>query len=301
MNLSKNRSRASLILTTSVLSLSTLLLAGCSASTTEAPAAATAETQSAQAQGPRGVGGEIASVDGDLLQVQSTDSQTAVRFSADTAITAQVAASLSDVTVGMCITGRSGAPGADTDDTAALSTVAISAAVDGECGLSGGAPGGMPGGDTPEGAGPGSGELSEPPEPPAGSSADQPDAPTGNPEGDRPEGGFGGLTIGVVTAVSGQTITVETTTTADVTVDAATTFTKTQDATSDALVLGACVVATGEYDDETYAATAIVVSEAGEDGCTRGIGGAGSGGGAGGDRLAGAPGDGGTQSGEANE
>lgn len=84
------------------------------------------------------------------------------------------------------------------------------------------------------------------------------------------------MTSGLVTAVDGSTITVTstaqdgTTSTKTVTVDDSTTYTTTQAATADALTAGRCVMASGTADSSGgYAATALVVSDKGADGCTQ--------------------------------
>lgn len=253
-----------------MLGVASLLLAGCSSASPEAAA----ETQQqgepapeAAERGPMGVSGKIAVVKDGLLQVQDDDSQTAVTFAGDTAITQQVPATLSDVVAGACITAIGGADGA------ALTSVTITQPVEGECstglGSMGGGPGGGAGGEAPEGF--------EPP-----TDGEMPAPPDG---AEMPEGGFGGLTSGKVTAVNGSTIGVEAvsldggTSTQEVVADDATVFMKTESATSEALVVGACVVAVGEYEGEAYAAVSLAVSEAGDGGCGAGFGGADFGGG----------------------
>lgn len=236
---------------------------------------------SGEQPGGGGVTGEIAAVADAVLQVQGDDGQTAVSWDDATTITQTVTAALSDVTVGSCVV----AVGASDDGTAATS-VTIGAAVDGECtGGFGGAGGGMPGGGempgdgempsgmpsgAPDGQAPGDGEQ------PSGMPTDLPDGAAG--------GGFGGVTAGLVTAVDGSTITVESTgfgddaetTTATVTVDDATTYTTTAGADATAITVGRCVVAQGESDDSgKVAATSLALSDAGDDGCSTGFGGRG--------------------------
>ncbi|WP_290802960.1 hypothetical protein [Herbiconiux sp.] len=236
--------------------------------------------------GGGGTSGEIAAITGTTLQVQDTDSQTAVTYSDSTTITQTVAAALSDVTAGVCVTtvsggfGGAGAPGSSSTDSSstdaastAATSVTISAATDGTCttgfGGAGGfaAGGGTPPTDFPDGAMP----------------TDVPDGvmPTGAPDGSSGAGaaGFGGFASGLVTAVSGTTITVQTTSadgttsTTDVTVDGTTTYSTTKTADASALVVGACVLAQGESDSSgTVAATSLAVSEAGDSGCSTGFG-----------------------------
>ncbi len=258
-----------------VLSLSAFALVGCSSSGDDS-AAAQQPVGTAQAEQtmPRGVSGEIAYVDGDTLQVQGSDSQTAVTFTSDTVITQEVAAALSDVTAGVCITGIG-------EEGVALTSVAIADAVDGECafGFGGGAFGfgggaGFDPENLPEGVEPPSGDGQRPNMPEMPEGGEMPETPDGAPDG----AGFGGLASGLVTAVDGSTFTVESTSmggetsSQEFTVDDATSFTRTQTAGSEALAVGACAVAAGEYVGESYAATSIAVSEAGDAGCDSGFG-----------------------------
>jgi hypothetical protein len=119
---------------------------------------------------------------------------------------------------------------------------------------------------------------------------DAPDgAPTGAPDGgDRSGGsGFGAVTAGLVTAVDGSTITVQPggaagddSGTATITVDDATTYSTTVAADASAMSVGRCVTAQGEADDSgQVAATSLVLSDAGEEGCSTGLGGRGGSGG----------------------
>ncbi|MGD8169829.1 DUF5666 domain-containing protein [Herbiconiux sp. P16] len=273
-----------------------LALSACSASGSASDAATPAPTGSAAAPaegapafGGGGVSGEIAAISGSTLQVQDTESQTAVSYSADTAITRTVEGSLSDVTVGGCVTAFvGGAPTSDesADDSGAAASVIISAAVDGACTTGAFAGGGTP----PDGANGFDGgtpptDLPEGMTPPT----DLPDGvmPTGAP-GAGGGAGFGGLTTGLVTAVSGTGFTVQataadgTTSTEEVTVDDSTSFTRTESTDSSALVVGACVTAMGEADDKgSVVATSLAVSTAGDNGCSAGFGGQRPGGGQG--------------------
>lgn len=282
--MSRTRSRLLLLpATVAVLAL----LAACSddPGTAAAEAAPSQAPQAAGAQrGPGGgVTGEIAAVSDALMQVQGDDGQTAVAWDDGTAITQTVAASLSDVTAGVCVVAVS-ASGTAGDDTAATATsVAVSAATDGECGgFPGGAGGGQQPGDgfdRPEGA---------PTDMPDGAPTDRPDgAPTDLPDDARTGGmggGLGGMTAGLVTAVAGDTITVESarpdddeTNTATITVDDATTYTTDADADATAITVGRCVSAQGEADDSgQVAATSLRLSDPGDDGCTQVMAGRGS-------------------------
>lgn len=291
---------------------SVLVLAGCTAGTSQAaaPTASDAPQQQGgdgpQRSGPGGGGGasgEIASVTGTVLQVRSTDSQTAVTWTDATTFSATVAGTLADVTVGSCVVAVSTASADDTtgDDTAGTDAPVEATSIqvtrptdDGTCaGGFGGGPG--LGGDRPDGA---------PTDLPTMPEGERPDgAPT-----DLPPGGgmrsFGGGAVGTVTAVDGSTLTVESTgpddatTTRTVTVTDATTYTTTVAADASAVVVGQCASARGEADDSgKVTATSITVSAPTDGECSVGMVqrfGGGPGGGAG----PGGPGggqDGGTQ------
>lgn len=203
--------------------------------------------------GMPGAFGTIAAVEGDVLQVQSERTgQVAVTVAADTEITDQVAAELSDVEVGACVVVRNSGDAESGSVTA--ESVAISA---GDDGCTAG-PGGRRG----------SGQM------PTGRPTDMPsDVPTGAPRG---RGGFG--VTGEVTAVDANGFTVLAATPGDesqeetaVEVDGATTYTTEQAGEASALVVGRCVRATGEA-DETGAVTAeeIDVSDPADGECALG-------------------------------
>jgi hypothetical protein len=262
---------------------SVLVLAGCSASTSDAaaPAASAApqkqqQGDGAQRSGPGGGGGtsgEIASVTGTVMQVRSTDAQTAVTWTDDTTFTASVAGALSDITVGSCVVAVSTATTGDsTDATAPLAATSIqltTAADDGTCA------GGFGGGQRPDGA---------PTDMPSMQAGDRPsgaptDMPSGAPGGMR---GFGGVASGKVTAIDGSTLTVEVTgqddatTSRTVTVTDATTYTKSVTADATAVVVGQCASARGEADDSgKVTATSITISAPTDGVCTTGFAGRG--------------------------
>ena len=252
----------------------TLAACGGGAGTTKAQAAAPAASASAgtrsgsgTAQQDRGgVRGTIAAVTGQLMQLQDTSSQTAVAWTSSTTITAQVAGTLADVKPGVCVLAVTAPTGTSSTASAsgAATSVAISQPVNGACtagfGAGTGGTHGAPGGGMPSGApsgAPGYGNR------PSG-------APTGG------AGGFVRPVDGLVTAVSGGTITVQTTTgapgttaggatpttgTATVTVDSATTFRTTKAADASAIVVGQCATARGQADSSgKVTATSIVVS-----------------------------------------
>lgn len=256
-----------------------VLLAACSGGSDDTAgadsSAAATQAPAAQQGGTRGGGGttgEVAAVSDALLQVQGDDGQTAVTWDDATTISQTVTAALADVTVGSCVVAMTSAD----DDAAAATSVAITSPVDGEC--TGGLGGGAGGGGMPGGAAPADGEL------PDGAPTDLPEmpdgVPTGGTGGEPPAGGgFGGITAGLVTAVDGSTITLEPgddATAATVTVDDATTYTRTVTADATAIAVGRCVTAQGASDSSgQVAATALVLSDAGDDGCSTGFGGRG--------------------------
>src|SRR5450631_4771229 len=102
------------------------------------------------ARGFPGATGLLAQIDGKTLQVQGTDTQTAVSYSAKTTFTNTVAAKLSDVVVGVCVQARSAQPASGTGGAAptaapsattgpvVAATVEISPAVNGTCSARGG-------------------------------------------------------------------------------------------------------------------------------------------------------------------
>ncbi len=243
----------------------TLALAGCATTDTVEETVEAADTTAAQAAPERvasGVTGEIAYVADGLMQVQDTDSQTAVSYADDTTITAQVAGSLSDLEVGDCVFVTT-----DADDATLATLVTVTAAVEGECGIAGFAGGG---GASADGAAPGGDARAD-------GTAPEGEAPTDAPEGAGGGGaptGFAAVTAGTVTAVDASGFTVEATgpddatTSTTLSVTEATSIVVTADADASALVVGQCVTAQGEADTSGgYAATALVVSEPGDEGC----------------------------------
>ena len=271
--------RHTLATTTATVALVSLAACG-SSSTGSSTSAGQPSTQASTAAGAatgagNGASGQIAAITGKTLQVQNqTDGQVAVTYTAQTAITAQVAAALEDVKVGSCVTvtpvmSASGAPSAQSGNTGTLAAgnVRISQPTNGDClgGLGTMRPGGSASG-FPSGR-------------PSG-------FPSGRPSGFASGGPGGGRTFafganGKVTAVSATGFTVasqfpgtssqaprDTT----VTVSGSTTYTTTKPGDSSALKVGKCVVATGQSDD-TGAVTAdrLVVSDPVNGSCTGGF------------------------------
>lgn len=231
-----------------------------------------------------GTRGTIAAIDGTTLQVQNDQSgQVAVSYTAATTITAQVTGSLSDIVVGSCV--RVTGVGETADDTTPLTaaTVTVTEKVDGTCSAWAGAGGGGAGRSdgAPDGGSPSTDFPERAPE----------RAPGGALDGAR---GFGSGASGEVSAVDASTITLEVsvpgddaTTSTSVLLDDTTTVTVTQDSDAASLVVGECVVATGDADSTgAVTAEAIQLSDPVDGACQ--AGGPGGFGGAGG---RGAPGD----------
>lgn len=248
---------------------------------------------SASGQGFPGASGKVAAISGKTLQVQSEQTgQVAVTYTATTTFTEAVKASATAVKVGSCVTVR---PTTDQATTAAAAgpvtaaSVQLSDPVKGECGVRGGfaAGGGFGGGAGGGGVGQNGGGGTRP----SG-------APTGAPGSGRAGGGFGGVrpVSGLVTAVSGSTITVAavtfgggrqagaaagtaspaatpTTTSVEVTTTAATTYTKTVSAAAKDLAVGQCVTAIGSANDTGAVTATMIASQPAIDGeCASGFG-----------------------------
>jgi hypothetical protein len=247
---------------------SALALAGCAAApqTVETPA----PVQSQQERpGGGGVSGLIAAADDGLLQVQSADEQTAVSYTAETTVSAQVDGALGDIAVGDCVVAIT------PSDADTATSVILNDPVDGECtggfggALAGGAVGPQFDGEAPEGA-------------PTGFPTDG-SAPSGAPTDFAVNGDIGTFASGQVAAIDGDTITVDSraigpdadsdqTTPTEVVVGADTAVTVTVAADASALVVGQCVAAQGEADDAGgLAATSLTVSAPGDEGCNRGL------------------------------
>lgn len=275
-----------------------MFVAACGGGTSATGNAAAAPTTAASGNGAGGAAGGrrafpgttglLAQIDGKTLQVQGTDAQTAVTYSASTTFTNTVAAKLSDVVVGVCVQARSARPAAGAGGAAptaapsattgpiVAATIEISAAVNGRCSAGGGL---RMGGARPPGA------------------AGQPAGPAGAPNPGRTRGpggggngfsgGFSGLgAFGKVTAVNGAGFTIEsirpqngTATTAAPTTEtvqtpAGTKYTRTGAANAKALVIGLCVTALGKADDTgSITATSIMLRPAENGSCSSGFGG----------------------------
>ncbi|MFE6733942.1 hypothetical protein [Microbacterium sp. NPDC057650] len=267
MTLTASRLRTALV-ASSLLVAGGLLLAGCSSADASADSSkgggssSNAGQQQRQQQSPRGVSGLIASADDGLLQVQSTNEQTSVRYSDDTTVTTRVTVDASSIAVGDCVMIMTDA---DSDAKTATSVTVTEASDDGTCGM-GGFPGGAPSGERPEGM-------------PTDIPKDRPtDMPTDGPGG---RGGFGSMVSGAVTGVSASKVTVDAvsfgedqkTTSTEVALNADTTITGTAAATTADIKTGLCVMATGKADDAGgYDATALALSDPDDSGqCSGGF------------------------------
>ncbi len=273
---------------TALLPVAALVLAGCGGATASTPAGAggtTASPPSAGAGGPgngsrRGpaASGEIAAASPGALQVQNSTSQTTVTYTKSTRFSKTVTAV---VAAGDCVTAT-GTPVSGSSDALTATTVRVVSVGAGACRLAdngdrNGRPGGTPPTGAPGGAGPG-----------------------GN-------GGNVAVAFGTVTSVSGSTVRLSGNLRAGfrpstapapypsasppatpsavpvtVTLTSSTTVTKAVSATSAAATVGRCATAEGTTDSKgAVAATSIVVSDKGPNGCSFGggrrFGGGGSG------------------------
>jgi len=234
-----------------------------------------------QGGGMPGAFGKIAAKSGKTLQVQGSDSQVAVTYTAKTSITQQVTGSIKDVKVGTCVTvmpaeGSSGsasaggsAAGSGSASTSApvtAGTIRIAAAVNGSCDSGRGFGGQRGGGGRPSGA-------------PSGMPSGMPsDFPSGGASG-APRGGRMFGTSGKVTAVTADGFTVaarapgsKATAKVSVEVGSTTTVTTTRSASASALKVGKCVSATGKSDDTgAVSASRISLSDPVDGECTGGF------------------------------
>lgn len=233
-----------------------------------------------QRRGLPGASGLIAAASPGILQVQSTDSQTTVTYSASTRFSQVVTAA---VAVGDCVV-VTGAPATGSSTALTATSVRIEARVDGACptatgragtgGFGGGEGGGNGGGNGGANGFP-NGAPSGVPSFPGGGAR-----PSGAPSGSFPGRDFAFAT-GSVTAVQGSTVTVQgvlraprarasaspspqptTPTSITVMLSSDTTVTKTVAATSKVAVVGVCATAIGKANDRgDIAATSVTVSK----------------------------------------
>ncbi|MFI5060824.1 MAG: DUF5666 domain-containing protein [Actinomycetales bacterium] len=235
------------------------VLAGCSAAAPAAPAASRAGHAPGSfgrngIPGGGGIFGQIAAVNGNTLQVQSQSAQTAVNVSASTTILQTAKATASDVTVGSCIVASAfpaAGSSASSSPSGAVTSVSISAATNGTC-TGGGFRFGPRNGTRP-------------------SASPRPSTPR--------NGAFTAPVTGLVTAVSGSTITVSVKNSSgaasskEVTTSSSTAYTLTSSATSAALSVGRCAAVRGATGTSgAVAATSVTVSDPGANGCSAGFG-----------------------------
>lgn len=256
-------------------------LAGCSGGDTTSAQASTAEpsaSSTASAPGPQdsvgnpgpvggpAVSGLVAAVAGGVAQVQSTSAQTAVSWTAETAVQRTVTADIGAVTVGSCIlaipTNTGGTSSSAASAEVLASVVTVTDPVDGEC--------------TQVGA-MGFGGFGGQGGPPAGDAGTAQGRPTGIPSGaSGGAAGFAAITAGQVTAIDGFTLSVATTGfdgtegEAVVSVDDGTTYTHTVAGSVDEIAVGLCMTALGSTDDRgALTATSITLSDSVDGACTR--------------------------------
>ena len=280
-----------------------LALAACgptsAAGDSGAPAAGStpAPTGGGGAGGQRqpGVNGLVAAVSGSTMQVQTRTDQTAVSWNNATTFTKIDPAAPADVTVGSCVTVlEPAATGSTTTSPSGPATevtagsVEVRPATNGQC--TGGFGGFGDAGGTPPSGAPGAGAT-----PPTGATPPA-NAPTGTGGPGGRGGAFGRGAFGLVTAVSGDTITVKetlgargngtgtatatpTTITVTVTTTGSTTYTAQKAAATSDVVVGECASAFGQADDTgAVTATSISLRPATNGTCTTGFGGSGAGG-----------------------
>ena len=278
--------------------IAVLLLAGCSSGTADAdpnPDATDATDEPERPEGGdepggNGISGLIAAVSDTLMQVQETDSQTAVTWTDDTVINRTVQVGLDAIALGSCVVALAPAVEEGSTTTAAATTVTVSDPVDGECSARFGGRPGPPSGELAEGMEPPEGMAPPggmaPPEgmeiPGRGEMPEDGDLPepTERPGGGESMAAFGQVVSGRVTAVSGSSLTVETTDADGVTAteavetDADTLITTTVAADATAIAVGLCAVVLGETDNRGgMTAATIELSDAGPDGCSTRAGG----------------------------
>ena len=247
--------------TTLLAGLSLMALAGCGSA-----AASSAPPSSAAANPARGgAAGQLVQVKGNLLTLSTANGDLAVAYSSATVITTSTTGSAGDIVSGTCvfIAGTK-----DSAGTITARTVRLSKAVNGAC-PAGGRPGGFVPGGSPRAFPSGAGR-------PSGAPAPNPNAAFVN---------------GLVTAVTGTTVTVQSAagTTSPVTVPTTLPVTEASDGTAADLTIDSCVRATGQKDSSgVVQATSLTVQPTNASGsCTFGGGGFGRGGFGGGGRAPG--------------
>lgn len=265
----KTFKRVQLPLALATLSAVTALgLAGCGSAAESTSNTAPSGMPGGQGGFP-GANGKIAAVSGNTLQVQSSNTQTAVTYDSSTQITKTITATLAQAKVGDCVLAN----GSPDGGSITAQTVRITSATNGEC--TSDMPG-MPGsgGQPPQGAqgyAPPDGNMS----PPAG-------VPSGGPAG----AGFT-LATGKITSTTATSIVVAgqlmtrgdsgpSSSAGNVTVNVTseTTYTSEQKASSSAIKVGACARAMGPANEKgTITATSLNISDPTNSECQLGLGG----------------------------
>jgi hypothetical protein len=262
------------VASTGLVAAAALLLAGCGGSpssgtsTSDNLATGTSSAAAAGTWSGRGpaASGVIAAASPGMLEVQSTDSQTTVTYTKTTRFSQTVTVPLA---VGECVTAT-GTPVSGKDDALTATSVRVLSAGTATCSLQGDAQGRVRPSGTPR--------LSNR-TPPSGAPG-------------RRFGADAAVGFGKVTSVSGSTVifsgtlrtggarpTATPTSTpaarpVTVTLTASTAVTRTVAATSAAAKVGRCAAAEGKADSTgAVAATAIVISTKGPNGCSFGFGG----------------------------
>lgn len=272
-----------------------LLVSGCGGSGSASASSASSAPSAGNSNAPGGPGngqfpgafGEIAAESGSTLQVQNTNSQTAVTYSSSTRITDTVAATAADLKVGMCAVARP-APGTGSSSanptpatTVAAATVVLSDPVNGSCTAGFGGFGGI------ALAGPGGRTSGFPSRLPSRTPRSIGSRPTG--AGGLNRGAFGA--DGLIVKLDGSSFVVQsqrrafgasgspsstsspTTTDITVTTSSSTKYSKIVTVNSSALAVGKCVTAVGKTDDTgAVAATSIAIEAKVNGSCSTGFG-----------------------------
>jgi uncharacterized protein DUF5666 len=222
-----HRSRLTRFALLAVTGVTAVSVAACGSSNTASPSSSPSTTSSAAtpattstsppASGQARVSGLIASVSADTATVTQQKGDAAVAFTPSTKVTEVIAAALTDVTVGNCVTVRAAHQDSQSGQPLTAATVRVSPAVDGKC------PQGKQAGGSPT---------------PAPTTAPAKRAPV----------------RGVVASVAGNTITVTSTDASGatsqtpVTVTDTTRYSKQAGANTQAIVQGKCLTAQGTQD-----------------------------------------------------
>lgn len=275
MKLSTLRPAAAVLLT----GLAAVSLVACGPTSTDGAPAGAATPGVGGSRGQfrmPGTSGLIVALAGKIMQVRTTDGQTAVTYTAKTAITEQRKASAADAAPGMCAVVRSTGTGASPSPSGqplTAASVVLSAATGGSCqsGFDGRRAGGAPSGRASDGPGTPPGGA-----PSGGAGGPSGGAPSGGPVGRR-SGGFGAT--GKIAAVGASSLVVEETrpgseqtSRVTVTLTADTGWTQEARAGASAVVKGRCVLALGKSDSTgAVTATSLRLSPAVKGACPTGF------------------------------